>query len=426
MFSFIHAADIHLDSPLRGVQVPEEWVRDEIRGATRRAFDNLVELALREQVAFIVIAGDLFDGDWKDFNTGLYFAKRMARLREAGVQVFIVSGNHDAVSHISKALSLPENVSLFSSRKAQTHKLESLQVAIHGQGYAGRVVSEDLSRNYPPPVEGFFNIGLLHTCLNGREGHEPYAPCTVDGLRCKGYQYWALGHIHKREVVLEEDPWILFPGNTQGRTIRETGAKGCTLVTVNDGQVSRLEHVDLDVLRWDLCRVDVSGCRGPEEIMERTRNQLLDVLKDGDGRPMVARLELYGTTSMHQRLQANPASWEDAMRSLAADLGGDDLCLEKIRMRTHERLDLETLIQSNEALGGLISGLQHLEMDADALRNIDPDFDVFLSKLPAELFTGEDPFTPTNPGQWAEIREDVKNLLVAQLLETEIHDPRDH
>ncbi|SDB12889.1 DNA repair exonuclease SbcCD nuclease subunit [Desulfonatronum thiosulfatophilum] len=418
MYSFIHAADIHLDSPLRGIEVPEESVRDEIRGATRRAFDNLVELALREHVAFIVLAGDLFDGDWKDFNSGLYFAKRMARLRESGVQVFIVSGNHDAVSHVTKALSLPENVFVFSSRKTQTHRLESIQVAIHGQGYAGRAVSEDLSRNYPPPVEGFFNIGLLHTALNGREGHEPYAPCTVDGLRAKGYQYWALGHVHQREVVWEDDPWIVFPGNTQGRTIRETGAKGCTLVTVADGLAHRVEHVDLDVLRWDLCRVDVSECRGPEEILEKARGRMLNVLKFGDGRPVVARLELHGATPMHQRLQANPTHWEEALRSLAADLGGDDLCLEKIRLRTKEHLDLETLIQSNEALGGLITSLLDLEMDADALRDIDPDFEAFLNKLPAELFTGEDAFAPTQPEQWAEIRTDVKNILVAQLLQT--------
>ncbi|WP_045219796.1 metallophosphoesterase family protein [Desulfonatronum thioautotrophicum] len=418
MFSFIHAADIHLDSPLRGVEVPEEVVREEIRGATRRAFDNLVDLALREQVAFIVLAGDLFDGDWKDFNSGLYFTQRMARLREAGVQVFLVAGNHDAVSHVSKAMSLPDNVSVFSSRRAQTRRVDSLQVAIHGQGYAARAVSEDLSRAYPSPVEGFFNIGLLHTALTGREGHEPYAPCTVDGLRAKGYDYWALGHVHRREVVFSEDPWIVFPGNIQGRTIRETGAKGCTLVTVSDGRVSRVEHVDLDVLRWDLCRVDVSGLRGQEEILESIRDQLHAVLQGSDGRPVVTRLELHGATPMHQRIQAGPAHWEEALRTLAADLGGDDLYLEKVRLRTREHLDLGTLVQSNEALGGLVAGLQGLELDADGLRMLDPELEAFLNKLPTELLIGDDAFAPTDPSQWMEIREDVKNLLIAQLLKT--------
>lgn len=418
MFNFIHAADIHLDSPLRGVEVHEESARDEIRGATRRAFDNLVELALRERSAFILLAGDLFDGDWKDFNTGLYFAQRMARLREAGIAVFVVSGNHDAVSHVSKALHVPENVHVFSTRRPETHRLDSVQAAIHGQGYAIRAVSEDLSRNYPVPVEGYFNIGLLHTALNGREGHEVYAPCTVDGLRAKGYQYWALGHVHGREVVLESDPWIVFPGNPQGRSIRETGAKGCTLVTVSEGMVTSLEHVDLDVLRWDLCTVDVAECRTREAILEKTREGLLRSLDKGEGRPVVARLELCGATAMHQQLQANPIPWEEALRSQAADLGGERLWLEKIRFRTREQLDLETLIQSNEALGGLVKSLLDLELDAQTLREIDPDFDAFQNKLPAELLSGEDVFAPVQPEQWVEIREDVKNLLVARLLET--------
>ena len=418
MFNFIHAADIHLDSPLRGVEVHEELARNAIRGATRRAFDNLVDLALRERSAFIVLAGDLFDGDWKDFNTGLYFAQHMARLNAAGIAVFIVSGNHDAVSHVSKALHLPENVHIFSMRRPETHRLDTVQVALHGQGYAIRAVSEDLSRNYPAPVEGCFNIGVLHTALNGREGHEVYAPCTVDGLRAKGYQYWALGHVHRREVVLKHDPWIVFPGNPQGRSIRETGPKGCTMVTVSEGVVTNLEHVDLDVLRWDLCTVEVAGCRTSEAILEKTRDGLLHSLVKGEGRPVVARLVLRGATDMHQQLQANPIPWEEALRSQAAELGGERLWLEKIRFQTREQLDLETLIESNEALGGLVKNLLDLELDAQALREIDPDFDAFQNKLPAELLSGEEPFAPLQAEQWAEIREDVKNLLVARLLET--------
>ena len=103
--------------------------------------------------------------------------------------------------------------------------LEDLGLAVHGQGFAKREVTEDLSSAYPQADPHLFNIGLLHTCLDGKPGHEPYAPCTVDGLRSKGYQYWALGHVHNREVV-SQDPWIVFPGNIQGRHARETGSQG--------------------------------------------------------------------------------------------------------------------------------------------------------------------------------------------------------
>jgi exonuclease SbcD len=417
MFRFLHAADIHLDSPLIGLELPESAPVDQIRGATRRAFDNLVELAIIEEVSFLLVAGDLYDGDWKDFNTGIFFNQRMARLKDAGIPVVVVLGNHDAASQITKSLRPPENVHFLSSRKPETFHLKDLDVAIHGQSFASRAISQDLSSNYPMAQSGCFNVGLLHTALTGREGHEPYAPCTVDGLKAKGYQYCALGHVHQREVVLQ-DPWIVFPGNLQGRHIREIGPKGCTLVTVETQEVTQVEHVDLDVLRWQLCRIDVSGCRNVDEDYERTQVKLEKALAAGDGRPVVTRLELHGATSAHQKLQSQSAHWTEEFRSLALNLGGEGIWLEKVRFKTKEQMDLESLIQSDEALGGLVKNLLNLEMDADKLRELDSEIDAFLNKLPPELRGGEDAFDPLLAGQWEEIRSDVKNLLIAKLLES--------
>lgn len=162
MFRFIHAADIHLDSPLRGLELPEDAPLDQIRGAARKAFDNLVDLAIQEEIAFVLIAGDLYDGDWRDFNTGLFFNQRMSRLKEEGIKVFIVSGNHDAASQITKSLRLPENVHLFSTRKPETQILEEIDVAIHGQSFASRSVTDDLSSQYPWPTA---NISILVCCI---------------------------------------------------------------------------------------------------------------------------------------------------------------------------------------------------------------------------------------------------------------------
>lgn len=420
MFRFLHAADIHLDSPLIGLELPEDAPVDQIRGATRKALENLVELAIREEVAFVLLAGDIYDGDWKDFNTGLFFNQRMAKLRDANIPVFVVSGNHDAASQITKNLRLPDNVFIFPTRKPETRLLQDIDVAIHGQSFASRAITQDLSSDYPPAVSGCFNIGLLHTALTGREGHESYAPCSVDGLKAKGYQYWALGHVHQREEVLQ-DPWIVFPGNLQGRHIRETGPKGCTLVTVDGREVTRVEHVDLDVLRWQLCRVDVSGCRNVDAVYERIQAKLGQVLAEGDGRPVVARLELHGATAAHQKLQAQSAHWVEEFRSLAVNLGGEGIWLEKVRFRTREQIDLDTLIQGDEALGGLVKNLLELEMDAEKLREIDPEIDAFLNKLPHELRGGDDAFDPLAPDQWEDIRSDVKSLLIAQLLESGGH-----
>lgn len=149
-------------------------------------------------------------------------------------------------------------------------------------------------------------------------------------------------------------PLDCFPGNIQGRHIRETGVKGCTLVTVTEAEITNIEHVPLDVLRWQRCQVDVSGCRNVDEVYERTQSRLEKALADGDGRPVIARLELHGTTPAHQTLQAKSAHLVEEFRNLALDLGGEGLWLEKVRFKTKEQIDLETFVQSDEALGSLV------------------------------------------------------------------------
>ena len=214
-FKFIVAADVHLDSPLTGLSRYEGAPVDILRGATREALENLVALAIEEKVAFVLFSGDLYDGEWKDYNTGLFLVRQLSRLREAGIKGFILYGNHDAESRITRSLRLPDNVSVFSTKKPETFLLEELGVAIHGRGFARRDEMENLAERYPEARRDFFNIGMLHTALAGAEGHEPYAPCTLGTLQSKGYDVWALGHVHARKVF-SEDPLILYPGEHPG------------------------------------------------------------------------------------------------------------------------------------------------------------------------------------------------------------------
>ncbi|MFT6382943.1 MAG: DNA repair exonuclease SbcCD nuclease subunit, partial [Akkermansiaceae bacterium] len=256
MFTFIHAADLHLDSPLRGLSRHDDAPVSAIRGATRRALENLVDLALEKEVDFVLIAGDLYDGDLKDFTTALFFNRQMLRLKSAGIPVFAISGNHDAASVITKALSPPENVQFFPVKKPGTFSFPKLPVTIHGQGFANASVQENLAANYPDARPDHFNIGLLHTSLAGSSVHDTYAPCSLADLEKKGYQYWALGHIHQPEVI-REDPWIVYPGNIQGRKVNETGPRGCSLVEVNDAlEVTSHTHIPLDVVRWSHLELD--------------------------------------------------------------------------------------------------------------------------------------------------------------------------
>ena len=415
---FLHAADIHLDSPLHGLERYEGAPVEEIRSATRRAFDNLIELAIEEEVDFVLLVGDLYDGDWKDYNTGLYFSERMGRLREAGIRVFIVAGNHDAASQITRHLRLPDNVTLFSTRKPERVVLEDLNVGICGQGFATRAVTDDLSEAYPQGDPQLFNIGLLHTCLDGKPGHEPYAPCSVDGLRSKGYQYWALGHVHKREEV-SQDPWIVFPGNIQGRHIRESGPKGCTLVTVENREIAEVEHRDLDVMRWSLCELDVSASETMDDLYEQVREGLQLALDAAEGRPVAARLILQGACSVHSTLHADRERWTQEYRALATGLSGAGIWLEKVSIETRPSVSFGEALERDDALSGLLRAIRDLELDASALDDLTDDISALRQKLPAELLGGDDPYDPTKPETLKESLEDIKELLVNRLLTTE-------
>ena len=416
--SFIHAADIHLDSALHGLERYEGTPVEEIRSATRRAFNNLIELAIDEKVAFVLLVGDLYDGDWKDYNTGLYFVERMGRLREAGIRVFIVAGNHDAASQITKHLRLPENVTLFSTKNPEQVILDDLNVAVYGQGFATRAVTDDLSQAYPQGDPQLFNIGLLHTCLDGKPGHEPYAPCTVDGLRSKGYQYWALGHIHNREEV-SQDPWIVFPGNIQGRHIREVGPKGCTLVTVESGKIVGVEHRDLDVMRWSLCELDVSASETVDDIYEQVREGLQSALDSAEGRPVAVRLVLHGTSYAHATLHADQERWIQEYRAMATGLGGAGIWLEKVSIKTKPSVSVDEVLERDDALSGLLRAIRDMELDASALHELAIEISALRQKLPAELLGGDDPYDPTNPDMLKDTLENIKELLVNRLLTTE-------
>lgn len=173
-FSFIHAADIHLDSPLVGLSAYEGAPFELLRGAPRAAFTNLIDEAIREKVNFMIIAGDLYDGDWPDANTGLFFAQEMGRLNRANIPVYIVNGNHDAESKLTKQLALPENVTVFSSRKPETHLIVDINVALHGQSFRDSKTEDNLAINYPKSKSDYFNIGILHTALEGHAAHASY------------------------------------------------------------------------------------------------------------------------------------------------------------------------------------------------------------------------------------------------------------
>jgi len=411
-FCFVHAADVHLDSPLAGLARYEGAPVQAIRRATRDAFSNLVELAVVEAVDFVLIAGDLYDGDWKDYNTGLFFSAQMARLEEAGIPAFVVAGNHDAASQITRRLRPPGNVHVFSTAAPQTRVLERLGVAVHGQGFPRREVTEDLSRAYPAPLEAHFNIGLLHTALDGREGHAPYAPASVAGLRARGYDYWALGHVHAREVVCEE-PWIVFPGNLQGRHAREIGAKGASLVRVAGHRVEAVEHRAVDVVRWFDEAVDCGAAADVDTVLSRVEHALERVRDAAQGRLAAVRLRLTGEAPVDARLRSQAERLVNECHALAVNIG--DVWVEQVRVETREPGDASAALSRDDAFGGLLRSIRDLDADDEALAELATEFIPLRNKLPAGLLSGDDAFDPASPDTVRAALADVKALLVARL-----------
>jgi DNA repair exonuclease SbcCD nuclease subunit len=413
---FVHAADLHIDSPLRGLGRYEGAPTARLRSATRRALENLVALCIEEQAAFLLLAGDVFDGTWKDFSTGLFFMAQMSRLREAGIPVVIVRGNHDAQSSVAKSLRLPDNVRELSSRKPDTIELADAGTCVHGQSFAQRAITDDLAARYPDAVRGAFNIGLLHTCLDGREGHDPYAPTTLETLRAKGYDYWALGHVHEREV-LSNEPWVVFPGNLQGRHARETGAKGASVVTVENGAVTGVEHRPLDVVRWEHIVVDATEATDALEIADRTRDALVKKAEGAGDRLLAARIVISGATRANAAIRSDVEHFVAQLRAAATDGLGDGVWLEKILVHTRSILDLARVREEAGAVGHLARRLAVIKDDPKELAELAAVFAELDKKLPNELREGEGSLVLTDAATLRAIVEDVEHMLLPRLLE---------
>lgn len=367
----LHIADPHIDSPLKGLARYPGLPDDQIRGATRRAFENAVQFALRERVDLVLIAGDLFDGAWRDMGTGLWAVDQFHRLRAADISVALIRGNHDALSKVAPRLDWPDNVYEFASDKAECWRLESIGVAVHGQSFGHQAESRDLAAEYPAAAASLFNIGLLHTSLAGSPEHDTYAPTSVEVLNDKGYDYWALGHIHQRSIIETSAP-ICYAGNLQGRHIRETGPKGAVLLNVHDGNLISSEFVPFDVVRWASADVTPHVDDSVDDIVAKIEIRIAEEAQEADGRPVALRANVSGMVACHDDLAGvgRQAEFEAAVRAMARDHEG--VWIEKVRVSTSPPIDIDQLTNSDGLLAALFEDFTRLRSDNAELaeRNI--------------------------------------------------------
>lgn len=404
-FSFIHAADIHLDSPLLGLSAYEGAPVESLRNAPREAFRNLIDEAIQQRVDFMVISGDLYDGGWKDFNTGLFFSKEMGHLERENIPVFIVHGNHDAESEITKQLTLPDNVKVFSTRKAETHLIEDLEVALHGQSFRDAKTEENLALNYPFAVKNKFNIGILHTSVEGHAAHASYAPCSLSDLTGKGYDYWALGHVHEYKI-LQENPLVVFPGNIQGRHIRETGARGAALVTVENGNTT-VERLFVDTVRWHRIEINAVSAHSLKDVVLLARSQLETLLREEDsGRPLAVRIIFTGNSRAHGELFGLEAQLRQEILAAANALSNDRLWIEKVIINTAPKLAAADIELRSDAIADFQGILTKINAETDIQQCIVDELMEFVAKVPLELFDAVPELAEIQAG-------DIKNQLEA-------------
>lgn len=379
----VHAADLHIDSPLLGLARCEEALAQRIRNATREAFSNVIRTCIEHEASFLVLAGDVFDGDWKDFNTGLFFLRELRRLREVGCHTLLVRGNHDAQSTVSRALRWPENVKEFSSRAAETIIFENHGVVFHGLSYPEREFNKNVVPSYPERLAGLLNIGVLHTNAGGNPDHDPYAPCAIAELVAKGYDYWALGHVHAR-TIHHENPWVVYPGNTQARHVRETGAKGCTVITVEGGQIESVEPVETDVVRYHVESVLLESDDNSDALSEKVRARLRDVSARTPGRLAAVRLCVEGNCQAHGAVVRNPQGILAQIHADALDVS-DDLWLEKVELRTLPAVSIEALRSGSGLVADLLRRTEELRQRKDELERLAAPLQALRKKCAREL-----------------------------------------
>lgn len=277
----------------------------------------MVDLCLDEQVDALLLSGDLYDGEQTSMKTARFLADQIRKLHEANIKVFVIRGNHDALSRITKELTFPNSVKVFGGLAAAVpmeRERGAIPVAIHGISFAQPHAPESLLARFKPPIEGAVNIGLLHTSLDGSPGHDPYAPCGLAELQAAGFRYWALGHIHQRATV-EGAATVVMPGMPQGRDINEAGAKSVTLATVMDDGSIVLEERLTSIAQFERVTVDLGGIEDWRDMVGALGRALGQVRDGVASEHLVARLRLTGATPLAWRLRRD----RDLLRTEAED-----------------------------------------------------------------------------------------------------------
>ena len=375
-FCFVHAADLHLDTPFRDVHDLPPFVADALREASLQAFDAIVELALERRAAFVVIAGDVYDGPERGLRAQVHFHKGLALLAGEGIPSFVVHGNHDPVTTGWSAVSSwPRGVTIFGADSVSLVPVErdgAVIASVQGISYATRETTENLSLRFRRPDAPGVHVGLLHCNLEGSADHDAYSPCSLDDLRRARLDYWALGHIHSRRTVTGNgpgDPWIVYPGNSQARSPKpsEQSAKGAVVVHVREGVVDAVEFVACDRVRFEEIEYPIEGITDFPSLAGHLGDLATDRLAAADGRSVILRARLTGRGGLHAAL-ARPGASDDLVRELRDDEGvRQPFCWwDEVRDETRAIVDRDAIRGRGDFAADLLAFAESVQLDPAA------------------------------------------------------------
>ncbi len=368
---FVHAADLHLDSPFSGLRAtaPEEVSRT-LRSATFDVYDNIVNLCIEEGVDALLVAGDVYDGADRSLRAQLKFVEGLNRLDDAGIRSFICHGNHDPLDGWEARLDLPAGCVRFGPEVTgePLYPEDPERATVYGMSYPQREVRENLSPRFLDLPDAGFRIGLLHANVGGNTEHDSYAPCSVSDLEQTGIDYWALGHVHTRSVLRSQNPAIVYPGNPQGRHPNEPGERGVYLVEVDESGHVELEFRAVDVVRWELRDVNISGLEDEQRVLDGVYGVADSALDGAGGRPVVLRLVLTGRGAMDRWLR-RPDTLDDVLDRLNDEYasGRPWLWCERIQLETGSPVDRVQVAQREDFAGDLARLVDELVRSPEGL-----------------------------------------------------------
>jgi len=379
---FVHTADLHLDSPLRSLALRDPALAQIVETATRTALVRIVDLCIDEKVDALLIAGDLYDGDQKSMHTAALLINQMRRLHTVNIPVFIIRGNHDSQAAITKRLTLPDNVHVFGT-KGESVELRSKPAIIHGISFGKKHIPESLLPKFPAPDRNAINIGMLHTSLAGSSEHDVYAPCSVSELDNFGYDYWALGHIHKRGVF-GSSAKIVMPGIPQGRDIGESGTGTVSLVAIDENRNIDITAQVVGPAQFELLTVELNSAMNWNQIVSWIQESIQTIRANSTADHLIVRVTLRGATRLHFKLNRDSALLQEVIREFCTQSG--DIWIEKLQCETVSDSQVDTIGPAQDALPDLSGIIESTVLgSANARQSANKEIEQFVKKLPGEI-----------------------------------------